>query len=452
MRKISLCSSKWQHFEDREFIVNLMLNKEDINLIGPPRSGKTEVIRDLSQNCAFIKINCFNHCKMLNFRKDVIKKMTSFLDIKVNLTNFSSFINYIKENKGSGIEVKSLKYFVRQDIRIVFENAQHLLTISKEGAIEFFLVFKKFLQEISDFIAVQTIIVSTVFFPVDCFKVYLPFPSIIKIKEKINDVINNSLHKKPKYPLICKHYKATLVSAIIGYNTVVADFDSFEIITRQLAYFLEDGMRQSQNKQFDQIDIKHFSDYHKTTTLFFSDIKQIYASIYDLKDQIQHINVNDQTVQKDYELLTSGNCPQKDIMNLIPIIPCYALLACYMAANHPDSKDKIILGLIKRSFKANESQSNVKNTSKSFGISRAIWIMEALILNQIEKEKVNDLLWRNHTNEFYLSFNFLEKLNWIKEVSNSATPLKYQFTCDQQFVNKVINRLGFNKDEFLVVN
>jgi hypothetical protein len=92
----------------------------------------------------------------------------------------------------------------------------------------------------------------------------------------------------------------------------------------------------------------------------------------------------------------------------------------------------------------------VKNEKKLFTIARAIWIIEALIQNQSEREPVNDLALEYHSNEFFLCFDFFERLNWIKSVPLSQGVRRFKFTCEQQFVEKLLDKLGFERKEFIV--
>ena len=154
-------------------------------------------------------------------------------------------------------------------------------------------------------------------------------------------------------------------------------------------------------------------------------------------------------IKKDYDIL-GGSLTQMDIMDNLPIIPCYVLLACYMAAFCPKGKDAVILGLIKRSLQDNSTTGAPRGKQGLFELPRAIWIVEALIVNQEMREPVNDLGLVYHSNEFFLSFHFFERLNWVRDLTTSRKPFRYRFTCDHFFVNKVIKKLGFDAREFIV--
>lgn len=58
-----LNGKKWSHFEDRCFYENLLQDGESIAIIGPPRSGKTELVSDTMALIKSIKINCLMHAR-----------------------------------------------------------------------------------------------------------------------------------------------------------------------------------------------------------------------------------------------------------------------------------------------------------------------------------------------------------------------------------------------------
>lgn len=454
MQESQLCLKKWSHFEDREFMANLLKQGENILLIGPPKSGKSELVRDLSSSQRILRINCRLYSKLALIRNNVVKKIMEFLNIISNkIASFSQLINFYLESKNND-DSESLAYrFDTESILIVFENAQNLVSSSIEDTLEFFRNYNTFVRGVSEFVQIQTIVLSTVNIPVEYFKIYLPYPQRAKLKEKIEEVLDRDLSfsNTGDYKKLNDYFRKEFVSHVLGFEILVRDFDSIELITNKLAHFLAADIALSKNLDYESISINKFSDFRKVSCLFYDNIKNIYCSRHELASRIANMDFGQFGLRSDQEAYVKAGLVQSNLMDNLPVIPSYTLLACYLAATFPTSKDSVILGLCKRTLRASSAPvAKIKNEKKLFSEARAIWIIEALIQNQSEREPVNDLALEYHSNEFFLCFDFFERLNWIKSVPLPHGVRRYKFTCEQQFVEKLLDKLGFERKEFIV--
>ena len=454
MQEPSLCPKKWSHFEDREFMVNLMKQGENILMVGPPKSGKTELVRDLSSSQSVLRINCRLYSKLALIRNHVVKRIMGFLNIVSNkIGSFSQLINFYLESKNNDDNESLALRFDTENILIVFENAQSFVSASIEDTIEFFCNYNTFVRGVSEFVQIQTIVLSTVSIPIEYFKIYLPYPHRSKLKEKIDEVLDRDLvfSSNGDYKKLNDYFRKEFVSHVLGFEILVRDFESIELITNKLAYFLAADIAISKNLDYESISINKFSDFRKVSCIFYDSIKNIFCSRQELASRIANMDAGQSAFRSDQELYAKAGLFQSNLMDNLPVIPSYTLLACYLAATFPTSKDAVILGLCKRTLRASSAPTpRLKNEKKLFSQARAIWIIEALIQNQSEKEHVNDLALEYHSNELFLCFDFFERLNWIKSVPLPHGVRRYKFTCEQQFVEKLLDKLGFERKEFIV--
>jgi len=452
MNQAKLCSRKWAHFEDSEYMLNLLRNGQDLLLIGPPRTGKSELIADLSGSVEFLRINCFTCSKITSLRKLFFESLSREFGLSKPIITFSGFLKHAAEIKMKNSSKNDLRAYIIKPIIVVFENAQNLMQISVEETIEFFKVYERFVSEMSHLTLIQTILVSTTELPVKYFKVYLPYAPTVKLRERISEVVTAKTTGHLQEHVFNQHFKLKFVNVVIGFEIIAKDFDSIELVTAKLLHFLLADLCGQSHSNIGSVDLKNFHTFPKVNNLFADDIKNIYLSIKEIKLVVEKLSPQiSESAQAGYDYSSASNFYRKEIMQNLPIIPSYILLACYLAQNNGKSKDAVILGLVKRT-NARKKQSIIEKAGpkKSFSISRVIWIVEALINNQRNSEAANDLNLVFHSNEFYLTFNFFERLNWLKQDQKKhMVPKHYQLTCDQHFIDMVIRRLGFNRKEFV---
>ncbi len=452
MKQVKLCPKKWSHFEDADYMLNLLRQEQDVLLIGPPRSGKSEVITDLCRFNDMVKINCFSCSKFQTLRKQFFESLSREFGFVKPVITFSNFLRHAAEIKKEHSVKNDLRAYIIKPITVVFENAQNLLRISNEETIEFFSVYERFVSEISVVTKIQTIVVSTTEMPLKYYKVYLPYPSTTKHRERITDIVEAMVRDHRMKSIFNDFFKTVFINKMLGYEIMVKDFDSIELVTTKLLHFLLNDMQQARSEFIEKISLDSFRQYSRVNWLFCDDINHVYSSINDLNEMIDDMPELDHLkAQANYQNNSVTGIYQREIMQNLPIIPSYILLACYLAHNYGKTKDAIILGLVKRTH-ARKTQATIEKVGpkKSFPISRVIWIVEALINNQRDTENVNDLNLVFHSNEFYLTFSFFERLNWLKQDDRkNKVPKHYQFTCDQQFVDMVIKRLEFKGSDFI---
>lgn len=452
MKQVKLCSKKWSHFEDRDYMLNLLGNERNILLTGPPRSGKSELIKDLSESIEFLRINCFTCSKIQSLRKLFFENLSREFGLPKIINTFSGFLKHAADIKKEHSSKNDLRAYIVRPIIVVFENAQNLLHISVEETIEFFKIYERFVSEMSFLTKIQTIVVSTTELPIKYFKVYLPYANITKFRDRVNEIITLTTKGNLVEHIFNKYFKIAFINEVIGFEIFAKDLDTIELITSKLLAFLLIDLKDQKSVNIEQTKLKDFFQFPKVQKLFIDDVSNIYCSIKEISEIIEVMNTQkDNNEQKGYEESNISSLCHKEIMQKLPIIPSYVLLACYLAQNYGKSKDAIILGLVKRT-NANKKQAAIEKTNpkRSFPISRVIWIIEAFINNQRDAESVNDLDLVFHSNEFYLTFNFFERLNWLKQDEKKGyVPKHYQLTCDQHFIDMVIKRLGFNRKEFV---
>ena len=70
-------TKKWQHLREFETIKTLITQNQDIFILGPSKSGKTELIKDLTlkKKKNIIKINCLMFSSLTKIRSKIVEEI-----------------------------------------------------------------------------------------------------------------------------------------------------------------------------------------------------------------------------------------------------------------------------------------------------------------------------------------------------------------------------------------
>ena len=453
-----LCSEKWSHFLKREVMESFIENGENLMIVGPPKSGKSELVREVCQDRKYIRVNCILYNKPSNLRNQVVKEIVRFFQIQpTTITTYPTLLNYFLDSKLRKSEgLVDLFEFTVEPLYIIFENTQYIWMNSSDGLLDFFKGYQNFVQELEHYVVVRSIVISTSAFQTPYFKFFLPYPDDAKVERFIKQKVENLLGQGTREDELIRGMSASLITLIRSFNLIIKDFDSFELITEKLMHFLRQDLRRTKDPKAHLLNLKHFHHCNSAYRLFFGNLNYMYMPVKELEALI-----DDPQFRPGAEALTYENeksnfgYSNSNIMEHLPIVPSYVLLACFMAAYFPPSKDSVILGLLKKTAVnargSRKQEMEEKTEKKAFFFDRVVWIVEAISNTQNELRPINELQINYHSNEFYLCFNFFEKIKWIKEVTVSqGNPKKYKFTCDVHFVEKLITKLGFDKNEFKI--
>lgn len=456
----SLDSKKWSHFKDKHFLENLIFNRENILIIGPPKAGKSELIRDLFDPNTAIRINCLifdNIAKLTaDFCEKIIKSRMS-KNNKINST-FAHLILWLSSQKEETMTSNVMQNESKL-LTVIFENAHTLLDIGYDNCSDFFKVYSRFIEEVNNIIDIQTIIISRSEIPVDYFKICIPYPNYSKLAEFVGQKFDERAEKMPADDLKPKILKMrqSFITTILEFEIIAHDFDSFDLLTEKIFSQVKRGLKESastnsssKNHQFvsqNDHSIKSINGLENLISVFFFNIKAIYYSNKELREMA--INFSDKSVQnQSYTIFNSVSHTNKKMLESMPNVACYIILACYIASIIPQSKDHTVLGIVKGKSggKKNSWLKNIK--SKAFCITRAISIVEILMENSKERENINEHQLIYHSTEFYMIFDFLERIKWIKETGIGQIPKYYKFICDPGFISDLLSKLGLDRSEY----
>ena len=71
---------RWSHFQDRDFLCSLVENYENVLIVGPPKAGKSELIRDMFSNDSTVRINCLGFENFSRLQSELCEKIVKFKD------------------------------------------------------------------------------------------------------------------------------------------------------------------------------------------------------------------------------------------------------------------------------------------------------------------------------------------------------------------------------------
>ena len=449
----TLDKKKWSHFTDKHFLESLVENRENLLLVGPPKTGKSELVRELFDPKSTLRINCLIFDNLVKLTSDICEKITKWKkpeNLRPNST-FAQLIQWLILQKELPVFTDNSRVDLNKTT-LIFENAHTLLDISYEQCSDFFKVYSRFVEELSNLLDIQTIVISRSEMPLDYFKVCLPYPTNAKLQEFVSHKFDQKWEKLPLD--ICKPFiakiKPSFVTTILEFEIIVHDFDSFDLLSNKIFSQLKRAMR-GQNKVHLVSQAKLFlKDYPSVQTLlsvFFFNIKAIYYSNKELREMTQNFADADKNI-KDYGIFNSISHMQKKMLESMPTVACYILLACYIASSIPQSKDHTVLGICKAKCIGKKSNWQKQIKHKAFSTVRAVSIVEVLMENSSEREMLNEHQLLYHSTEFYMIFDFFERISWIKESGIGQIPKSYKFTCDPSFVSVLIRKLGLDQTEY----
>lgn len=443
---------KWSHFKDREFLESLADSRENLLLIGPPKSGKTELIRDLFGFQDTIRINCLIFDNFAKLTADLCEKLSKHRKINVSKppTTFAHLLLYIAQSKDEAGDFGLIGD--QKAVTVVFENAHILLELSYDSCSDFFKVYSRFVDEISLAVDIHTMIVSKCEMPVEYFKIALPYPN----KEKLMEFVSQKYDEKcdkityQEFGGILRLIRQNFIITVLEFEIIVHDFDSFDLLTSKIFSHLKRDLKGSQRHYLEtqaQLSLKNFPCTSTLIKVFFFNIKAIYYSNKELREMAKHFDETDKG-QQNYGIFNSIAHMHTKMLESMPIIACYILLGCYIASSIPQSKDHTVLGVCKSKTTNRKEVWQKQLKHKAFSISRAISIVEVLMENSRDRQNINEQAMLYHSTEFYMIFDFFERIGWLKESGVGQIPKYYKFICDPSFISVLIKKLGLEQSEF----
>lgn len=96
---------------------NLVESGESLLLMGPPKSGKTELIRDLMRGASLkvLTINCYLFNNLVCLKNQICRSVSEAINFSTMRTNYSDILNFCLEAKS--------KSNYSERLVIVFENS-----------------------------------------------------------------------------------------------------------------------------------------------------------------------------------------------------------------------------------------------------------------------------------------------------------------------------------------
>lgn len=454
-------SKKWKHLKEFKYIKTLINHNQDIFLLGPSKSGKTELIKDLTKKNkkSIIKINCLMFSSMTKIRSKIVHEIYKFAaasEKKELLKNYRTFIQLENYLKNSELSLPNL------NLILIIENAESLYKYSKNAEIKKFfeknrLHFKNIVSG-GDDINVQTIILSTLKIPIINFSFFqfgLYFPDEESIFEHNLEYLEKKLEKdgnlKMKNFLDKDILKNEFLSDVNCFNIFIRDFWSFEILIDKLYFIIQMIINQSKVHENLQ-SLSKLTKYSNLKKLIQKDFSFAFEQNNELINITENLGKKENNI---FEKTIIDFNPENDLINDLPFLPKVLLLAFGLATENPKTHDHTIFIKINEHKKQKKNFTRKKNYRKknlNVNLSRVIAITEIFLERKKDDIKTLDFSRIYHSTEFFLNIDFLEKIKLIKFINIKNNELYYKYLGNMELIEKLLDSLGQKKSEFLLNN
>ena len=451
----SSLKTKWKHFEYATMLENYIFARNDFALIGPSKSGKTEIVRDMTSKYKHVfVISCLRNIDLKTLEKAVAMKLYHLFKPEGKLANpnFNTIMEILFEMND--------RKFPTHRLIFIFENVENILMSKNNKFYSFYELYEDFVkdvQELTSEITFQTIVVSRMDVCLELFKFPMIFPSstdlegfiIKRFEHYIKTVKCEMLRKR------IENERSSFSMQVLSFDVVRRDFEIYDILVNILFRKMVEGFSRARKIQDEYFELAYLPDFRNSMLLLNINIENAYLSKEEFDSKVETLmdTKNDQIerMKKENEL-ENRNQDLEKTLSIIPETAGILLIAFYIEDTYDSSFVENILDKVKVSnkrTKVGQTYGGSKKTGvnkKTKTVKKKIEMNRVLETSRRLMKNINNFLLTPEKDVTYCSlrmainFDFLIARGWIRKISEKNSKIFYNFTCDEKTIKILIEQ------------
>ena len=442
-----LRSHNWAHFEDGECFCALLESGADVLLVGHPGAGKRKLIDDIKLDQG-ITIECAILQSSSGVQQELLRHLHQLVPDagpKACPRSFEAAIRHYGMDSMAAARPRPPPH--RKRIPVIFYNADRYFRHNASDFRTFFANYLSFAHTaLYSSFALQTVVLSRTDLPLPFPRCLLTYPTDGQLQQFTSQRAGHLYHTMPGRPPQLQPRFSQFVTRCIAFELFFKNFDAMDLVVSKLLKMLKKSYKVSGS---DAHELSQQLFFVNCVELFTQNPRRIYSPMSELLAIVQTISPNAglresvERAQLELQDLHTDSC------NDLPVIARYALLAIRLCQLNTAKGDLSLVQSCRKSSKAKGAP-----VTKSWQLSRParharswrVWNVMEMLFTAAGKDRVLERYRNFHSAEFYLVFDFLERVGLIAINGTSKFERSYSLTCDVELVRRISQELGFHNE------
>ena len=443
---------KWSYLPSYSLLQNYIEVGLDFALIGPSKTGKSELIRDLTRDTANVAIiSCLRNGEPKKLEEAVGLAVYSSLNISKAIKH-PSFLRVIEE-----LYNYQGQFLSTEKLIVILENVENLLFARNRQFYEFIDQFANFLKEVNEVdecIKVQTVFVSRTDVTLDIPKVPMSLPSSSFLERygraqylaNMGQITAELLRKR------LAGLESSFMAHLMSFDVTRRDFEIYDVLSTVLFRELLKALK-NVNSVAKITDADSLPDFKSALKVLNNDIETAYLPINEFRDRVKAAMATGSDELKKVKLEIEWESRNRDLekaLSRIPETAAIMLIAFYIENVYKTNDVENILGKVKiknKRRKTNQVQGSTQLTKiesgkqqhrKRIEMDRVISTAKQLMKNISEYLKTPEKKVEYCSLNMALNFDFLVKRGWIAKFIERNGKVYYHFMGDEKTIKLLV--------------
>lgn len=445
-------AQKWSYLPNYNLVKNYIDMGLDFALIGPSKSGKSELIRDLvrGNDHAFI-VSCLRNTEPRKLEETVSQHLYKVIVNESTLKSltFSKILEKLYQYEGQKV--------VSKKVIIILENVESLLISKNRHFYHFYDHFKNFLKEavwLKILPQIQIIIISRIDVSLETLKVPMTMPTAAYLQNYVKNCFHQHLSRVTDDIMAKKVHaiESSFVAHTMSFDVARRDFEIYDILVTVLFRELLKGLSKAHmNNQVKDAD--SILNFKNSLKLLNSNIETAYLPNHEFTAQVNAaIAVGNDEIQR-LELECQWEARDRDLEQSLKSIPETAailLIAFYIENVYNVTDVDSILGkkrAVNKRRQLNRTsglrmfrnlEKTTHNKAKRVEMDRVVTTAKYIMKNISEELQTPEKKVEYCSLNMALNFDFLVKRHWVSRLIERNGKVYYNFLADERTIKVLV--------------
>lgn len=445
---------KWSYLPTYLLIKNYIYAGHDFALIGPSKTGKSELLRDLTRdNERVCIVSCLRNSEPRRLEENVAVHLLRSLNLDEPVKN-PSFIRLLEH-----LYIYQGQVLVSDPIVLMLENVESVLMTRNRQFYYFFdqlMNFVKELREVITHVKIQIIIVSRIDVSLEVIKVPMPLPSsewlrqhvVQRYRRRVETIENKDVRQQ------CEALEPSFIANLMSFDVTRRDFEIYDILVTVLLREMMKGIKNARVSELRDADT--IADFKNSLKVLNSNIETAYMPADQFRERVNAaISVGTEKIDQ-IKMEMEWEVRNRDLektLNKLPETAAILLIAFYIQSHYMHKEVGEVLGTVKRSnrrkMKAGMAmpdsnrlrviESKKHQRKRRIEMDRVIMTAKQVMKNISEYIKTPEKRVEYCSLNMALNFDFLENRGWISKLIERNGKVYYHFLGDEKTIKVLLS-------------